>query len=198
MIVFFGGMFLFSLFLMLRIHYRHVVTAMHSTLPGIQSIRSTVQQMKDEVSSAPKTGVRTSPKSSSSQSALETRKKELEKELEIARKEREQERKESEKKLQAAQSSRHIPIVEKPNSLASKVGELFGVSKNEPNETEASSLQGDGLSLSSKKSGVSSFSVSIASPKNSNDTNSSPLSQKRIDFGVWETPPTSILKHVKS
>lgn len=54
MIVLFAGMFLFSLFLMLRIHYRHVVTAVHSTLPSIQSLRSTVQQMKEEVSSGPK------------------------------------------------------------------------------------------------------------------------------------------------
>jgi AmiR/NasT family two-component response regulator len=63
----------------------------------------------------------------SSQSALEARKKELEKELEIARKERELERKEAEKKLQEAQSSRHIPIAEKSNSILGKMGGLFSV-----------------------------------------------------------------------
>lgn len=125
MIVICIGVFLLSLFLMLRISYRHLLAAVHSTLPTVASFKDTVAGIKHEIVS-PKTAPNNSGRSSvSSNAALEARKKELERELEIARKEREQERKEQERKLQESASARHIPIEKKSDTITSKLSSLF-------------------------------------------------------------------------
>ncbi len=108
-----------SLYLTLRISYRKVFAAVHARLPSVHQVKDTMTSFRSEIASE---------KPSKSSLALETRKKDLEKELEAARREREMEKQKVEGK-QVDVATQHVPIQKKDSGILEN---LFGTTTAVP------------------------------------------------------------------
>lgn len=125
MVLAFTGGLLVSLYLTLRISYRKVFAAIHANLPSVNVVKNTVSSFRGELANE---------KPAKNNVAIEARKKDLEKELEAARKEREAEKaKIDAKQLTLANATQHVPIEKKGSSL---LGSIFGASTDTPGATK--------------------------------------------------------------
>lgn len=118
MILAFVGGLLVSLYLTLRISYRKVFAAVHARLPSVNMVKDTMSSFRGEIAN---------DKPSKNNAAIEARKKDLEKELEAARKERELEKQKIDSK-QLTLSTQHVPIQKKdPGILEGLFGKTTAV-----------------------------------------------------------------------
>jgi S-DNA-T family DNA segregation ATPase FtsK/SpoIIIE len=159
---------LVSLYLTLRISYRKIFAAVHSRLPSVNVVRDTMTSFRGEIAA---------DKPVKTYAAIEARKKDLEKELEAARKERELEKQKIDSK-QLTLATQHVPIQKKEPSLLEGI---FGKSTAIP----LIKLRGD------VKEAPKSDKEAPKSDKEAHKTNKTP------DFGEWEYPPSSLLAKIE-